>query len=150
MAYVYQHQLIHQSVLNKLGNDNRGEPISHGGCQHLSINTSNNFLQNIFNILRFISFGIQVIILKFNGEESEFLDLIGGGPQGMLIGQLEYLVLGNDNADCVQPEDRFKYIDDLTLLQLVCLAGLLTEYSFDDHVASDIGIGQSFLPAASF
>ena len=88
--------------------------------------------------------------VKFNGEESDLLDLIGGGPQGTLIGQLEYLVLSNDNADCSQPEDRYKYIDDLTLLQLVCLAGLLTEYNFEGHVASDIGIDQSFLPAASF
>ena len=87
--------------------------------------------------------------VKFNGEESDFLDLIGGGPQGTLIGQLEYLVLSNDNADWVQSQDRYKYIDDLTLLQLVCLAGLLIEYNFEGHVASDIGIGQSFLPAAS-
>ena len=28
--------------------------------------------------------------IKFNGELSEFLALIGGGPQGTLLGQLEY------------------------------------------------------------
>ena len=63
--------------------------------------------------------------VQFNGEESDFLSLIGGGPQGTLIGQLEYLVLSNNNADIVSPNDRYKYIDDLTLLQLVCLSGLL-------------------------
>ena len=88
--------------------------------------------------------------VRFNGEESDFLSLIGGGPQGTLIGQLEYLVLSNDNADIVSPDDRYKYIDDLTLLQLVCLSGLLTEYNFTEHVASDIGIGQSYLPADSY
>ena len=62
--------------------------------------------------------------VKFNGEESDFLSLIGGGPQGTLLGQLEYLVLSNDNADIVSPDDRFKYMDDLTLLQMVCLSGL--------------------------
>ena len=47
-------------------------------------------------------------------------------------------------------DDRYKYIDDLTLLQLVCLAGLLTDYNFTNHVASDVGIGQSFLPADNY
>ena len=82
--------------------------------------------------------------VKFNGEESDFLSLIGGGPQGTLIGQLEYLVQSNNNADIVSPDDRFKYIDDLTLLQLVCLSGLLTDYNFMEHVASDVGVGQPY------
>ena len=78
------------------------------------------------------------------------LRLTGGGPQGTLLGQLEYLVLSNNNADIVSADDRYKYIDDLTLLQLVCLAGLITDYNFTYHVASDIGIGQSYLPADSY
>ena len=88
--------------------------------------------------------------VRFNGEESDFFSLIGGGPQGTLIGQLEYLVFSNDNADIVPAEDRYKYIDDLTVLQLVCLSGLLTDYNFTEHVASDIGIGQVYLPAVSY
>jgi hypothetical protein len=83
--------------------------------------------------------------VKFNGELSEFLSLIGGGPQGTLLGQLAYLAQSNDNADIVQPEDRFKFIDDLSVLQLVCLSGLLTDYDFLNHVASDIGIDDQFL-----
>ena len=56
--------------------------------------------------------------VRFNGEESEFFDLVGGGPQGTLLGQLEYLVLSNDNADCVSEEDRFKYIDESSSLMI--------------------------------
>ena len=81
---------------------------------------------------------------------SEFLALIGGGPQGTLLGQIEYLVQSNDNADIVSPDDRFKYIDDLSVLQLVCLSGLLTEYNFQQHVASDVGIDDRFLPSSTF
>ena len=77
--------------------------------------------------------------VKFNGEMTEFLSLIGGGPQGTLLGGTEYLVQSNDSAECVTPEDRFRFIDDLSLLQLICLAGLVSEYNFKDHVASDIG-----------
>ena len=36
--------------------------------------------------------------VRFNGEESEFIKLIGGGPQETLLGQIEYLLLTNDNA----------------------------------------------------
>ena len=88
--------------------------------------------------------------IKFNGELSEFLALIGGGPQGTLLGQLEYLVQSNDNADCIDPDDRFKYIDDLSILQLICLAGLLTDYDFKQHVASDVGIDQQYLSPEKF
>ena len=87
--------------------------------------------------------------VKFNGEESEFLRLVGGGPQGTLIGQLEYLVYSNDSADTVSEEDRYKYIDDLTVLQLVLLSGILTDYDFHKHVASDIGLGQAYLPPST-
>ena len=88
--------------------------------------------------------------VKFNRETSSFIDLVGGGPQGTLLGQLEYLVLSNDNANCVSEEDRYKYIDDLTLLELVCLSGILTEYNHTLHVPSDIGLGHSYLPAEKF
>ena len=88
--------------------------------------------------------------VKFNGELSEVLDLIGGGPQGTLLGQIMYLVLSNDNADIVSSDDRYKYIDDLSILQLVLLTGLLTEYNFMEHVPSDIGVDQEYLPAQNY
>ena len=88
--------------------------------------------------------------VKFNGELSEFLALVGGGPQGTLLGQLEYLVQSNDNVDIVPPEDRFKYIDDLSVLQLICLTGLLMDYDFPQQVGLDIGIDEQFLPPDKF
>ena len=88
--------------------------------------------------------------VRFNGEESEFVGLIGGGPQGTLLGQKEYLAQSNNNADAVSEEDRFKYVDDLTILQLVCLSGLLCNYNIMQHVASDIGLGQKYAPSESY
>ena len=88
--------------------------------------------------------------VRFNGEISDFLSLIGGGPQGTLLGQTEYLVQSNDNADCVPEDDRYKYIDDLSVLQLICMTGLLIDYNFQQHVASDIGIEDKFLPPQSY
>ena len=61
-----------------------------------------------------------------------------------------YLVQSNDNADMVDPDDRFKYIDDLSILHIVSLAGLLSSYNFRSHEASDIGVDQLYLPASNF
>ena len=49
----------------------------------------------------------------------------GGGPlQGTLLGVLEYLVQSNNNDDCVDETLRFKYVDDLTFLELISLSTL--------------------------
>ena len=50
----------------------------------------------------------------------------------------------------VSPDDRFKFIDDLSFLQLVCLSGLVTEYDFFNHVASDVGIDKVYLAAEKY
>ena len=56
----------------------------------------------------------------------------------------------NNNADVVPETDRFKYIDDLSILELVCLFGLLKEYQFKTHIPSDIATEQLYLPPESF
>ena len=55
----------------------------------------------------------------------------------------------NDNADCVAADLRFKFVDDLSVLELVMLSSLLTEYNFKQHVASDIGIDELYVPACN-
>ena len=83
--------------------------------------------------------------VKHNSSYSRTHKLPGGGPQGTLVGLIEYFVKSNDNEDCVDLELRFKYVDDLSALELVMLASLLSEYSFKQHVASDIGIDELYL-----
>ena len=87
--------------------------------------------------------------VKFNNEVSDIFSLVGGGPQGTLLGGVEYLVNGNDNLDAAEPEDRFKFIDDASLAQLICLASLLVDYDIWSHVPSDVGIDSKFLPLQS-
>ena len=87
--------------------------------------------------------------VRYNDKYSQTYRLPGGGPQGTLLGLIEYFVQSNDNADCVDPEYRFKFVDDLTVLELVMLSSLLTEYNFKQHIASDIGIDELYVPAAS-
>ena len=81
--------------------------------------------------------------------ESDFFDLIGGSPQGIWNGQNCYIASSYDNASFVNQEDRFKYCDDLNILELLFIGKILTEYNFYEHVASDVAIGQLFLPAGA-
>ena len=41
-------------------------------------------------------------------------------------------------------------MDDLTILQLICLSGLLQEFNFKEQVASDVGVGQFYLPSDAY
>ena len=88
--------------------------------------------------------------VKFTGVLSNEYSLIGGGPQGTLLGQIEYLIQSNDSADCVDKEDRYKYIDDLTILEFILLSGLLVEFDCHQTVPSDVGVDQLYLPPHSY
>ena len=83
--------------------------------------------------------------VKFNQKESKIYNLIGGGPQGSQSGQTAYISASDDNAYHVPQDDRYKYCDDLHMLELVMLADVLVEYDFQQHVASDVGVDQQFI-----
>ena len=52
---------------------------------------------------------------------------------------MEYLSQSNDNADNVEEEDRFKFVDDLTALEIInLLITQISSYDFFSHVPSDI------------
>ena len=46
----------------------------------------------------------------------------------------------------MEPEDKFRYIDDLEILELIKMTGILIEYDTLSHVPSDVGTHQKFLP----
>ena len=54
--------------------------------------------------------------VKWHGCRSVPRRIHGGGPQGATLGILEYLSQSNNSADCVSVEDRFKFVDDLSVL----------------------------------
>ena len=72
--------------------------------------------------------------------------LPGGGAQGTLLGVIQFLVQNNDNADCLEEDMRYKFVDDLSILELLLFGGLLSDYNFKDHIASDIGIDELYVP----
>ena len=61
---------------------------------------------------------------------------------------MEYESQSNDNADFLDPSDKFKFVDDLSLLEILNLVAVgLSSYNFYQHVASDIGVDQLYLPS---
>ena len=67
----------------------------------------------------------RTMTVKWNGKLSSDRKLNGGGPQGATFGIWEYLVQSNNSADCVDPNYRFKFVDDLTILEKVNLQNTL-------------------------
>ena len=59
--------------------------------------------------------------VKCHQKLSSPLNLPWVGPQGATLGLLEYLSQYNDNCDFVEPNSRFKWLDDLTILEVINL-----------------------------
>ena len=77
--------------------------------------------------------------VKWHGHLSRERDLNGGGPQGSTFGLWEYLSQSNDNADCVDEADRFKFVDDLSFLEIIYMLNVgLSSYNVRAHVPSHI------------
>ena len=89
----------------------------------------------------------RVMTVKWHDCMSSIRKLPGGCPQGSTIGLLGYDVNSNDNAEHIPTDLKFKFVDDLSTLELLNLliAGL-SSYNFRNHVASDIGIDQGYIP----
>ena len=85
--------------------------------------------------------------VKWKGYTSTLRILNGGGPQGGTLGIEEYLSQSNGNTNFLSEDEKFKYIDDLSMLEIVNLISIgIASYNFKAHVASDIGIGNNYLP----
>ena len=64
-----------------------------------------------------------------------------GGPQGSSFGIIGYLSQSNDNSDCVPVDDRFKYMDDLTMLEAVYLTNIgISTYNLKEHIPNNIPV----------
>ena len=88
--------------------------------------------------------------VKWGSKYSSIRKLPGGGPQGCYLGGLEYSSQSNDSGRFVSKENRYKFVDDLSLLEVINLLTVgLASYNFKNHVASDIAIGDSYLPPSN-
>ena len=62
---------------------------------------------------------------------------------GASLGNWEFLSQTNDNADCVPEDDRFKFVDDLTTIEIInLLTSGISSFYVKSQVPSDIPEGQ--------
>ena len=85
------------------------------------------------------------MLVRYNQAWSKWHTLVGGGTQGSWTGQMCYIGASDDAASWMEDENRYKFCDDLSILELVAIGGILTDYNFQQHVASDIGIYEKLL-----
>ena len=84
--------------------------------------------------------------VKWKGVLSAPRALPGGGPQGGTLGIEEYLSQNNDNTDFLEDDEKYKFIDDLSTLEIINLLSMaLASYDFKSHVPSDIATGSLFI-----
>ena len=89
--------------------------------------------------------------VKWKGKVSRPRPLPGGGAQGGALGQLEYLSQTNHNVDFLNDDLKYKFIDDLSLLEVLNLVMCgIAAFNFKHQVASDIGAHGNYLPSENF
>ena len=86
--------------------------------------------------------------VKWHGETSTVRNLNGGGPQGATFGIWEYLSQSNDNADSINDEQKFKFVDDLSFLEIINLLNVgISSYNVRHHIPSNIPAHNQIIPA---
>ena len=88
----------------------------------------------------------RVMKIKWNKTTSSSRKLPGGGPQGGTLGILEYKSQSDDNTDFLDDKQKFKFIDDLSILEVINLILIgISSYNAKQQVPSDISTGQKFI-----
>ena len=86
--------------------------------------------------------------VKWHGCQSARRKLKGGEPQGATIGLLEYLSQSNNCADSVSECERFRFLDDLSTLEIINLLTVgITSFNIRHQVPNDIGTHNQFIPS---
>ena len=86
--------------------------------------------------------------VKWKGGLSSEKLLPGGGPQGGILGTLEYTSQSDGNTNFLTTKEKYKFIDDLSLLELLNLLMCgIASYNTKHHVPSDVGTEMEYIPA---
>ena len=85
------------------------------------------------------------MFVKWHGLLSKVRELPGGWPQGSTVGLISYLSQSTSSAQFVPTDERFKFVDHLTMLEIVNLVSIgISTYNFKNHVALDIDISKKY------
>ena len=156
----YLIKMIHRIVTN-LDNSSKGEAKA-VLCLFIDYKQAFSRQDHTLGIKSFIDNGVRPSLIpilmsyfedremrvKWHGKISDPKKLPGGGAMGATLGIWEYLSQTNNNSDCVPEEDRFKFVDDLSILEIINLLNVgLSEFDFESQVPSDIPVNGLYLDA---
>ena len=86
------------------------------------------------------------MFVRWQGEHSGLKDMPGSGAMGATLGILEYTSQTNNIADCIPVEDRSRFIDDLTSIEVINLLTIgLSSLNVKTHIPSDLPIHGKFI-----
>ena len=86
--------------------------------------------------------------VAWRGKLSSERPLPGSSPQGSSWGILEYLSQSNNSADCVPEADRAKFMDDLTILEVIFLANVgLATHNIKHNIPNNVANHNQFIPS---
>ena len=105
---------------------------------------SGKYSKKIINSLSYFQDRYQSV--NWRGVVTSPKRINGGCPQGATLGILENLSQTNNSADCGYPEERFKFVDDLTVLEIVNLLTIgLCSFNVKHQVTNDINQHNQFI-----
>jgi hypothetical protein len=74
----------------------------------------------------------------------------GSGAMGSSIGNMEFDSQTNNNADCVPENNRFKFVDDLSILEIINLLNIgLASHNMKQQIPNDIPIHGQVIPSCN-
>ena len=86
--------------------------------------------------------------VKWHGCRSSKRKVAGGGPQGATIGLLEYLSQSNNCADMVSESERFRFLDDLSILEIINLLAVgLASFNIKGQVPNNLHTHNQIIPS---
>ena len=160
-----QHYLVRMinRILSETDNNKKGE-IKAVLCTFIDWKEAYSRQSHILGVKSFISNGVRPSLIpllisyfmsremriKWHGLLSKPRKMPGSGAMGSQIGNWEFDSQTNHNADSVPEDDRFKFVDDLTCLEIINLINIgLASHNCKQQVPNDISTDSLIIPNSS-
>ena len=157
-----QHYLVRMlhRILSETDNNSRGE-INAVLCTFIDWKEAYSRQSHILGVRSFLDNGVRPSLIpllisyfqsremriKWHNKFSRPRKMPGSGAIGSNIGNWEFDSQINHNADCVPEEDRYKFVDDLTVLEIINLINIgISSHNFRNQVPNDVPSHGQIIP----
>ena len=147
----YLIRMVHR-ILSETDKNSRGE-VNAILCTFIDWQQAYSRQSHILGIKSFIENGVRPSLIplltnyfssremkvKWHGKFSRPRKMPGSGAMGSNLGNIEFDSQTNSNANCVPQDNRFKFVDDLTILEVVNLLNIgISSLNIRTEVPNDL------------